>query len=104
MPRYRTLAAALLLLIAAPAAAELIPVSEAVETQALMVKVRANGGGHVAGRECDDCPLHRFRVSPQTRYIAAGKPVSVVELRARNGQPATIIYNLKSGLATRVLW
>ncbi|GEM_PF-6308562 len=104
MSHCKTLAAALLLLVASPAAAVLIPVSEAIEALTLIVDVRADGRGQVSGRECDDCPLRRFRVSPQTRYSADGQPVGVAELRARNGQPATIIYNLESGLATRVLW
>lgn len=94
----------LLGLASGPAQAILEPVEEGVEAMALFVRVDPQGRGHVSGRECDDCDERRFAVSPTTRYTREGVDVGVAELRAHNGQPATIIYNLKSGLATRIIW
>lgn len=94
----------LLCLMSAPAQAILEPVEEGLEAMRLIVRVDAQGRGHVSGRECEDCPERRFEVTHATRYTRDGVDVGVAELRAHNGEPATIIYNLKSGLATRILW
>jgi hypothetical protein len=94
-----------LLLAVAPArAAKLIPVEEALETQALYVSVNAGGRGQVGGRACEGCPQQRFTLAPKVRFSTQGQAADVAALRARNGQSATIIYNLESGLATKVLW
>ena len=81
-----------------------IPYEEAVEAMAIDVRIANDATGTVSGRQCDDCELHRFRITSDTVFIEDAKVVGIRELRARNGQPATIIYNIETRLAAKIIW
>lgn len=99
-----TTTCALTLAFGASFSAPPIPVEEAVEALAIHVRVATDRTGRISGRQCEACELHTFPVTPRTRFSANGVPVGVDELRLHNGLPATIIYNLRSGEATRIVW
>ena len=81
-----------------------IPYEEAVEALAIDVRIANDSTGYVSGRQCDECETHRFKITPETKFIGNAQVVGIRELRARNGKPATIIYNLKTRLAAKIVW
>lgn len=99
-----TIAALLALLTTASAWATIIPVEEAVEAVALQVRLSDDLTGTVAGRSCDGCELKRFPVTAATQAFEDNVRVDLRRLRDRHGKPGTIIYNIRSGEATRILW
>lgn len=84
--------------------ATIIPVEEAVEAVALRVRLGNDLTGTVAGRSCDSCELKEFPVTSATQAFENNERVDLRRLRDRYGKPATIIYNIRSGEATRILW
>lgn len=84
--------------------ATIIPVEDAVEAVALEVRLDENLTGTVVGRSCDSCERKEFPITAQTQAFENNIRVDLRRLRDRHGQPATIIYNIRSGEATRILW
>ena len=96
--------AVLALMFTTPGFATIIPVEEAVEAVAIQVRLTDDLTGRVSGRSCDTCELKRFPITPETQAIENNVRVDLRRLRDWHGKPATIIYNLRSGKATRILW
>ena len=90
----------------APAGAmrDIVYVEEAVETNSLEIRLDEQGQGKVAGRACNKCELQEFPVTPATQALQNNQPVDLSRALNQRGKPATIIYNLESGNATRILW
>jgi hypothetical protein len=99
-----TIAALLTLAFSTSSWATIIPVEEAVEAVALQVRLNENLTGTVAGRSCDSCELKEFPVTNATQAFENNERVDLRRLRDWYGKPATIIYNIRSGEATRILW
>ena len=99
-----TLGAVFALAFSAPGWATIIPVEEAVEAVALQVRLGNDLTGKVGGRSCDACELKEFPVTSATQAFEDDVRVDLRRLFDRHGKPATIIYNLRSGEATRILW
>ena len=99
-----TIAALLTLAFSTSSWATIIPVEEAVEAVALQVRLNENLTGSVAGRSCDSCELKVFPVTNETQAFENNERVDLRRLRDWYGKPATIIYNIRSGNATRILW
>jgi len=98
------LATLVALTVAAPGWATIILVEEAVEAVALEVRLDDDLTGTVAGRSCESCERKRFPITPQTQALENNVRVDLRRLRDQHGKPATIIYNIRSGEATRILW
>lgn len=98
------LAAVLALVAALPGWATIIPVEEAVEAVALEVRLNDDLTGTVTGASCEGCERKRFPVTPNTQAIENNQRVDLRRLLEQRGKPATIIYNIRSGEATRILW
>ena len=71
---------------------------------ALQVRLSNDLTGHVSGRSCDQCELKRFPVTSATEAYENNVRVDLRRLADQHGKPATIIYNIRSGKATRILW
>jgi len=99
-----TITALFTLTFSANAWATIIPIEEAVEAVALQVRLDDNLTGTVAGRSCDSCELKEFPVTNATQAFENNVRVDLRRLRDWYGKPATIIYNIRSGEATRILW
>lgn len=99
-----TLAALAALAVSAPGWATIILVEDAVEAVALEVRLEDDLTGTVVGRSCENCERKRFPITPQTQALENNVRVDLRRLRDRHGKPATIIYNIRSGEATRILW
>ena len=98
------LAAAVFACSAATSSATIIPVEEAVEAVALEVRLGDDLTGSVAGRSCGTRELKSFPVTPDTQAFENNVRVDLIRLRDRAGAPATIIYDIRSGKATKVIW
>lgn len=94
----------LALAFAGPSLATIIPVEDAVEAVSLRVRLSDDLTGKVGGRSCETCELKEFPITPQTRAFENNQQVDLRRLRDWYGKPATIIYNIRSGEATRILW
>ena len=104
-PLFRQMLAAItLLMMALPAAATIIPREEAVEAVAVTVTLRDDLTGRISGRSCNACETKTFPLTPETQAVKNNQRVDLLQLRSLNGKPATIIYNIRTGLATRILW
>ena len=101
---HYTFAAVVALVTASASWATIIPIEEAVESVALEVRLNENLVGTVVGRSCDTCERKEFPVTPQTQALENNIRVDLRKLRDQHGKPATIIYNIRSGEATRILW
>ena len=99
-----TVAAVFALTFSAPGLATIIPIEDAVETVALQVRLGSDLTGKVGGRSCTGCELKEFPVTSETQAFENNVRVDLRRLRDWYGKPATIIYNLRSGEATRILW
>ena len=99
-----TLATLFALTASTAAWATIIPVEEAVEAVALQVRLDDDLTGTVAGRSCERCELKRFPVTSATEAYENNVRVDLRKLIDQHGKPGTIIYNLRSGKATRILW
>ena len=108
MKRLTTMLAGLgtltMLAFAAPAWSTIIPVEGAVEAVALEVYLRDDLTGHVAGRSCETCERKSFPITPDTRAFVGKDEVDLRDVLDQRGKPATIIYNLESGRATKIAW
>ena len=96
--------AVIALAFASPGWATIIPLEEAVEAVAIQVRLSNDLTGRVSGRSCDTCEMKRFPITPETQAIENNVRVDLRRLRDWHGKPATIIYNLRSGKATRIIW
>ncbi len=90
--------------IAVPASATLVPVEEAVETVALDIRLNDDLTGTVSGRSCDDCRRRSFAITPETQAIENRTRVDLRRALEQRGRPATILYNIRSGKATKIIW
>ena len=99
-----TLAAVFALAFPTSGWATIIPVEEAVEAVALQVRLGSDLTGKVGGRSCDSCELKEFPVTSATQAFENNERVDLRMLRDQNGKPGTIIYNLRTGEATRIIW
>ena len=90
--------------ISAGALATIIPVEEAVETVALQLRLDNDLTGTVSGRSCSGCEQQRFTVTPATQAFENNVQVDLRRALERNGKPATIIYNIRSGDAVKLIW
>lgn len=90
--------------VAASGWATIIPVEEAVEAVALDLRLNDDGTGTVSGGSCDACERKRFPVTLQTQAFENNVRVDIRRALEQRGQPATIIYNLRSGEATKIMW
>ena len=98
------LAALIALAASSGAWATIILVEDAVEAVALEVRLGRDMTGTVVGRSCDSCERRTFPITPQTQALENNVRVDLRRLRDQHGKPATIIYNIRSGEATRILW
>ena len=99
-----TLAAFVALTVSTVSWATIIPVEEAVEAVALEVRLGNDLTGTVVGRSCDTCERKEFPVTSATQAFENDVRVDLRKLLDQHGKPATIIYNIRSGEATRILW
>ena len=90
--------------LALPARATLVPIEDALETVALDVRLRDDLTGTVTGKSCDTCESKRFAVTPQTQAIHNKVRVNLRQILEQRGKPATIIYNIRSRDATKIIW
>lgn len=95
---------ALVLSVAAPAGATLIPVEEAVETVELGIRLNDDLTGTVTGKSCDECETRSFEVTAETQAIENRTRVDIRRTLDQVGKPATILYNIRSGKATKIIW
>ena len=101
---HYTLAMVFALVAATTSWATIIPVEEAVEAVALDVRLNNDMTGTVSGASCSQCERKRFPVTRATEAYENNQRVDLRKLRDQQGKPATIIYNIRSGEATRILW
>ena len=92
------------LVVASATAAPLIAQEEAVETVALQLRLNRDLTGTVSGKSCERCALRRFPVTESTIAIENNNRVDLRRALERNGQPATIMYSLETGNATKIIW
>jgi len=101
---HYTLAGVFALAAATASWATIIPLEEAVEAVALEVRLEDNLTGTIAGRSCERCARKEFPITPATEAYENNVRVNLRRLLDRHGKPGTIIYNIRSGEATRILW
>jgi len=92
------------LTLAGGASAAVESLEEAVEAVALELRLNPDLTGTVGGRSCESCELKEFAVNASTRAFAGKTQVDLRKALKHNGMPATIVYDVHSGKATKIIW
>lgn len=99
----RSLLAALLLCLGAPAAADFVPVSRAYEVALAYLRLPGTANGTVTFRACETCDYQTIRVTSGTRYEANDQLLtlqdfqkSLEDVRNPSDITATVLHHLES--------
>lgn len=95
-----------LLTLAAPAQAALpVPqiAEEAAEVEGLALRLVSATSGSITVRICDYCEYLTLRVESSTRAFHGKQPISLREAEKMTDIPATVLFDPKSGVVTRIL-
>jgi hypothetical protein len=95
----------LVMILGATAAnAELVALEEAIEAGRLTIFLDDDLNGSVIGRNCPTCPSLQITVNRATRAIEQGRDVPLQRIRERAAKGATVIYDVKTMTATKIIW
>jgi hypothetical protein len=107
--KTKLLIAAALFSLALPVAAQQEVVAEAYEIALGDLRLPQSEAGTIAFKECDECDYQTKRVSELTRYVVNGRTVSLVDFSKavarvvdRDGQPVTVLHNIKDNRVTEI--
>jgi hypothetical protein len=101
MNRNALLLLSILAWFATPVRAEFLMLEDAVESSKVELFLAAPGQGSVVVRDCQKCPL-RFAIDGKTQALLNGKAVPLEEARNRIRRGATVIYDRKTRVVTRI--
>ena len=96
----------LLVFIAIPVSgnSELIMVEDAIEAAFVEVKIDSDLKGTISAAPCDKCKLQRFKLTSATQAEHNGRKVHLSRIKKLDGKPATVVYNIKTKTAVKVIW
>lgn len=107
--RIRTLLAAALVVMSAPAAADFEIVVEAHEVRLDHLRLPGTAGGTLSFKPCIECPWQTVRVSPNTRYEVNGRTYTLEDFRSELQNVAdpesawlTVMQHLETNTITAV--
>ncbi len=81
-----------------------VAVESSIEASKINVMMDQTGKGILLVTPCPGCLTQSFVITPNITVIQQGHAVSYEALRTRDGQPATVLFNLKNRQLTRIIW
>jgi len=81
-----------------------VALESSIEASRIEVTMDQAGQGTLRVMPCAGCQSQSFAITPQVLVIEQGHRVSHEALRARDGQPATVLFDPKSRRLTRIIW
>lgn len=84
--------------------AKIVLVEEAVEQAIIDVHFTGKLDGYVTVKECNDCPSLKLTFNKTTKVFKKGKTMPLKFLHNEAGKLATVIFNSKSKLVTKIIW
>lgn len=103
--KKRILSLALLFFVmhALPAvSAKLEMIEEAIESEALSIKMSQDLTGVIRGKVCQTCETILVRITPETRLYINRAQVDLSEALTRSGNPGTAFFNIKTRKVTKI--
>ena len=90
--------------LAAPSVQAAEPVlKQAIEAGSIELLVDPEGNGYAIARECNGCPL-QLTVTPETRFTRQSSDVTLDVARTHSGKGGTVVFEIDSKKATRMMW
>jgi hypothetical protein len=95
-----------LILIAAPAVAQMRPIERVVEASATTIVLPATTGGSVTVHACTRCPVQTMPTNTATRYLIGENPVALADfadfLRNNPRRSVVVMYDEQTKIVTQV--
>ena len=93
-----------LLMLALTGRAEITTVEDAIEAENIRINIDASLNGYVTGQECLTCPKIKLKIDRTSQAIKQGKTIHLHQATQLNGKFATLFFNPKTKLVTRIVW
>jgi len=87
---------------ASVAAAGLVEIEQAIESDALGIRMSNDLKGIIKGKRCDTCNVVLVKITPSTRFDIEGVAKPLIEAKKWAGKPGTVIYNIKTQEASSI--
>lgn len=79
-------------------------VEEGAEVARLDLRLNGAGEGQIYARVCDQCEMLTLTVNAKTLAFVRKRPVSLAEAERRRGEGATVLFDPKSRIVTRIVF
>ncbi len=83
---------------------EITTVEDAIEADNIRINIDASLNGYVIGQQCPDCPKIKLKIDRTTQAIKHGKAIHLHQANQLNGKFATLFFDPKTKLVTRIIW
>lgn len=77
-------------------------VENAIESQALNIRLSNDLSGVVTGKQCDRCETEVVKITPQTKLFVNGVPADLIDAKVLSGKPGTAIFNIKTREVSKI--
>ncbi len=83
---------------------ELINIEDAIEAASVKVQIDQSLNGTISVSPCDKCKHVSLKINADTQAEHNGKHVHLNKIKSLNGKPATVVYDVKTRTAVKVIW
>ena len=83
---------------------ELINIEEAIEAASVNPHIDGKLHGYISVNPCDKCKWVKLKVTPETLAEHQGKRVHLNQVNSLGGKPATVVYDVKTRTAVKIIW
>ena len=83
---------------------ELINIQEAIEAASINPHIDGKLHGYISINTCDKCQKLKLKITPDTLAEYRGKRVHLNRVNRLAGKPATVIYDIKTKTAVKIIW
>ncbi|HED34771.1 MAG TPA: hypothetical protein ENJ08_11285 [Gammaproteobacteria bacterium] len=83
---------------------DVIFIEDAIEAEKISVSINSNMTGHIIADVCPTCKSTRLAIDKNTQLFHKGKRIHLINLKKANGQPATVFYDIRKKIVTRIKW
>jgi len=103
---FKKIITLILVLSSTTAMAGRIPVETqgAFELPATLYFLGKSLSGSLHGQKCEECPIEKLKITPQTRAFVGKKEVGLASRVGITRKPDLVIYELKSKKVLKLVW
>lgn len=80
----------------------LVMIEEAIESEALSIKMSKDLTGIIRGKVCQNCETILVNITPETELLIKGQQVDLSEALNRSGSPGVAFFDIKTRKVTKI--